>query len=105
VARILIVDPHPDVCTLLELVVRRLQHEPVEYVAGGADAMAVDAAVIEPAGDGVRVARLLRDAGIPVLFASIFAPTAEVMELEPSAYLVKPFRLRELESVLARALA
>jgi DNA-binding response OmpR family regulator len=104
VARILIVDPHPDICALLELVVRRLRHEPVTYGAATIDQAVVDAAVVEPAGSGLAIARRLRDAGVPLLFASIFAPTLELMELEPFAYLVKPFRLHELESALARLL-
>ena len=49
VARVLICEPHDDIGALLELVVRRLGHEPVAYDDGGAaDLSAFDAAVIEP---------------------------------------------------------
>jgi CheY-like chemotaxis protein len=105
VARILICEPHDDISALLELVVRRLGHEPVSCSAG-AVASEVDAAVIEPGEeDGLRLAHRLRAAGIPVLFASIYPADPDVLALEPAAYLVKPFPLYALERALARALA
>jgi len=105
VAKILIVEPHADIRSLLELVVRRLGHEPVLH-AGGLEPPDVDAAVIEPGdGPGLRLARLLKAAGVPLLFTSIFPADREMLELEPSAYLVKPFPLYALEAALAVALA
>jgi CheY-like chemotaxis protein len=106
VARVLISEPHDDICALLELVVRRLGHEPVTYAGGDLDHIGVDAAVIEPGvEDGLRVARLLREQNVPVLFTSIYPADAEMLELSPAAYLVKPFPLFALERALAGALA
>jgi CheY-like chemotaxis protein len=105
VARILICEPHSDISALLELVVRRLGHEPVTYGVG--DSLAgVDAAVIEPGEtDGLRVARELRERDVPVLFTSIYSADDAVLELHPSAYLIKPFPLYALERALVEALA
>src|SRR5262245_45082483 len=47
VARILIVEPHADLRTLLDLVVRRLGHEPVVQGPGEDDPADLDAGVIE----------------------------------------------------------
>jgi two-component SAPR family response regulator len=41
---------------------------------------------------------------VPVLFTSIHPATDELLELAPSAYLVKPFPLDSLERALAQAL-
>jgi DNA-binding response OmpR family regulator len=104
VARILIVEPHADIRALLELVVRRLGHEPVLHPDG--DAGTVDAAVIEPGeAPGLQLAGRLRERGVPLLFASIFPADHEVLALEPCAYLVKPFPLYSLEAALTLALA
>lgn len=104
-ARILICEPHDDTIALLELVVRRLGHQPLVYVAGDPDALDVDAAVIEP-GDAacLQMARQLRVRGVPLLFTSIYPPEAETLELDPAAYLVKPFPLYALERALEEAL-
>jgi CheY-like chemotaxis protein len=104
-ARVLICEPHDDISALLELVVRRLGHEPVTHVPG-ARVPEVDAAVIEPGeGDGFVVARQLRDLEIPVLFTSIYPAEAESLDFAPAAYLVKPFPLYALERALGDALA
>jgi len=106
VARILICEPHEDIGALLELVVRRLGHEPVAFVGGEVDHIGIDAAVVEP-GDSaaLKVARNLRAKNVPVLFTSIYPPDDEVLALEPAAYLVKPFPLYALERALQQALA
>jgi CheY-like chemotaxis protein len=104
VANVLVCDPHDDISALLELVVRRLGHEPVTRPDG--PAARVDAAVIEPGDpEGLRVARELRAAGVPLLFTSIYPAERDVLELEPVAYLVKPFPLYALERALRDALA
>ena len=104
-ARILIVEPHADIRSLFEHVVRRAGHEPVVAELNGAGPPDVDAAVIEP-GDskGLAVARRLRELGRPVVFASIFPAEQEMLDLEPAAYFVKPFALAELEHALDDAL-
>lgn len=106
VARVLICEPHVDITALLELVVRRLGHEPVTHTGGPAPEVGIDAAVIEPGeGNGLQIARALRDQGVPVLFTSIYPPEAESLALAPAAYLVKPFPLYALERALEAALA
>lgn len=104
-ARVLICEPHDDIAALLELVVRRLGHEPVPYRGNGRDPSDVDAAVIEPGEpDGLRLARSLAASNIPVLFTSIFPADADLLALDPAAYLVKPFPLYALERALDAAL-
>ena len=105
-ARILIFEPHADISALLELVVRRLGHEPVvvDDLAEVTDDF--DAAVIEPGdGSGLPVARSLHERNVPVIFTSIFPADQELMALAPVRYLVKPFALFDLEKALGAALA
>ena len=102
-ARVLICEPHDDVRALLELVVRRLGHEPETYRGHAVEPLGVDAAVIEPGElDGLRLAETLRAQNVPVLFTSIYPATDELLELGPSAYLVKPFPLYALAQALGR---
>ena len=104
-ARVLICEPHDDISALLELVVRRLGHETIAYAGGDLDQIGVDAAVIEPGVEaGLRVARRLRAQNVPVLFTSIYPADADMLELSPAAYLVKPFPLYALERALGSAL-
>jgi CheY-like chemotaxis protein len=106
VARVLICEPHDDISALLELVVRRLGHEPVAFMGGDVEHIGVDAAVIEPGElSALEVARNLRARNVPVLFTSIYPPDANVLDLQPAAYLVKPFPLYALERALEAALA
>jgi CheY-like chemotaxis protein len=106
VARVLICEPHDDISALLELVVRRLGHEPVAFAGGDLEQVSVDAAVIEPGElSALEVARSLRSRNVPVLFTSIYPPGADALELKPAAYLVKPFPLYALERALQAALA
>jgi DNA-binding response OmpR family regulator len=108
VARVLICEPHDDIGALLELVVRRLGHEPATYddEGGAADLSGFDAAVIEPGDErGLRLAQALRATNVPVLFTSIYPAENDVLALEPAAYLVKPFPLYALERALVAALA
>ena len=105
-ARILIFEPHADISALLELVVRRLGHEPVVVEDVFADIGGIDAAVIEPGdGNGVPLARRLYDQATPVIFTSIFPADPELLALAPVSYLVKPFSLFELEAALNAALS
>jgi CheY-like chemotaxis protein len=106
VARVLICEPHDDISALLELVVRRLGHEPVAYAGGDVTHIGVDAAVVEPGEQvGLDLARGLRALDVPVLFTSIYPADDEVLQLRPAAYLVKPFPLYALERALQAALA
>lgn len=85
---------------------RRLGHEPLVYDGGDLEALTVDAAVIEPGeGAGLALARRLRRHGVPLLFISIFPADRDALDLQPAAYLVKPFPLYALENALEVAVA
>jgi DNA-binding response OmpR family regulator len=107
--RVLIGEPFPEVRVLLERAVSRLGHEPVPHHAGWdteGELPDVDVLVLEPAfEDGVALARALRRAkpDLPVICACSSAPDESVQELEPVAYLAKPFALSELERALKEA--
>ena len=106
VARVLISEPHPDCRALLELVVRRVGHDPLGQgeLADGDD---LGLLILEPeSADGVALARRLRRrlGGLPIICTSIRPPSAVTETLQPAAYLVKPFRLAELEAAVASAL-
>ena len=105
-ARVLISEPHPDCRTLIELVVRRAGHEPL-----GAGELAEGdepgALILEPASaDGLAIAHRLRNRleQLPLICTSVRPAGPGVESLRPAAYLVKPFRIAELESVLRAAL-
>ena len=99
--RVLISEPHADVAALLEIAVRRLGHEPVAHCGGIPAHAGLDAAVIEP-GDatGRLAAEVLAAHGVPLLFASIYPPSGDLLALEPVAWLVKPFPLATLGRAL-----
>ena len=105
VARILVVESHADLRTLLELVVRRLGHEPVVPRHGAEGPADLDAGVIEIGDDpGLLAARRLRELACPVVLMGDLPADDEVRALRPAVYLVKPFPLHRLERAL-RAVA
>jgi CheY-like chemotaxis protein len=104
VARVLICEPHPEVRELLSRVVVRLGHEPVADEAAVAP---VDAIVVESAhAPSVERAQAFRAANgdTPIVCASIDLPDADSRRLAPTAHLVKPFALPDLEAALKHAL-
>lgn len=104
VARVLICEPHPEVRDLLSRVVVRLGHEPV---LDDADLAPVDAIVLEPShAPSVERAQAFRavNGNTPIVCTSIELPDAGSRRLAPTAYLVKPFALPDLEAALSRAL-
>jgi DNA-binding response OmpR family regulator len=106
VARVLISEPHPDSRALFELVVRRTGHEPVG-LGELADREPPELMILEPAsGEALAIARQLRRRleDLPIICASIRPANGETAALRPAAYLVKPFRLAELEAALTSAL-
>lgn len=106
-ARILISEPHPDVRTLLEAVVRRAGHEPVGHGELTSDD-APELMILEPASaDGLAAAVRLRSRleDLPIICASMLPPSAETRALGPAAHLLKPFGLVELEAAISAALA
>jgi DNA-binding response OmpR family regulator len=107
VARILIHEPHPDVRILLAAVVRRAGHDPVGQGELASDD-APELMILEPASAdalaaAARLRRRLED--LPIICTSIEPPSHESKALGPVAYLLKPFRLVELEAAIGRALA
>jgi DNA-binding response OmpR family regulator len=111
VARVLISEPHPDCRALLELVVQRAGHDPIgQGELAGDDDLAL--LILEPASaEGLAIAHRLRHRleDLPIICTSVKPPDAAMETLRPAAYLVKPFRLSELDvamaSVLERAAA
>jgi DNA-binding response OmpR family regulator len=102
-SRILLVEPHPDIRSLLEIVIVRLGHEPVAHDGADDGIPDVDAAVVDPDGPGLVIARRLRARRVPAVFTSIFPPDRDMLGLDPVAYLVKPFPLYALEHALTAA--
>jgi hypothetical protein len=98
-AQILISEPHPDLRVLLEAVVKRTGHDPIgsgELANGDMPA----AMILEPgSAEGLAAAARLRGhfAELPIICTSIYPP--------PVVYLIKPYRLVELEAAIALALA
>jgi DNA-binding response OmpR family regulator len=105
-ARILLAEPDPSNRELLEAVVRDLGHEALHAWTDGAPP--VDAVILEPASpSAMRIARALRlaEPGLPVVCVSSRTATADALALDPSAYLVKPVALEELEAAVTDALS
>ena len=105
-ARILIYEPHPDVRVLLAAVVRRAGHDPVGQGELASDDTP-ELMILEPASaDGLAAAARLRRRleDLPIICTSIEPPSALTKALGPVAYLVKPFRLGDLEAALSDAL-
>ena len=106
-ARVLISEPHPDCRALLKLVVQRVGHDPVD----SGELFDVDdlgLMILEPASaEGLAAANRLRCRleHLPIICTSIRPPSAATETLLPAAYLVKPFRLTELEAAMRAALA
>jgi DNA-binding response OmpR family regulator len=103
---VLISEPHPDSRALFELVVRRAGHEPIGP-GELTDEELPELMILEPAsGEGLATARRLRRRleDLPIICTSIKPAGPAVEDLSPIAYLVKPFRLAELEAAVAAAL-
>jgi DNA-binding NarL/FixJ family response regulator len=104
-ATILLLEPHGDVRELFSAVARRLGHEPISRVTEEPPAVLV----VEPSAEReLRRARRLRERfpALAIVCASIHPQSRETREqLDPVAYLVKPFPLAELERALEAALA
>ena len=104
----MVAEPHVEVRELLEHVVARLGHDAVRLDDDEASVQTADAILMEPAfPPAVAFARRVRDAlpHVPIVCVSILPRTADAMALAPVAYLLKPFSLVELETVLQVALA
>jgi DNA-binding response OmpR family regulator len=106
-ARVLIGEPFPEVRQLLERAVDHLGHEPVAHQPGAAALPDVDVLVLESTLEGgLELVRALREENPDhtLICTCSETPGADVRELEPVAYLVKPFALADLERALTDAL-
>ena len=108
-ARVLVVEPYPEIRQLLQHIVAGLGFEPVLPDHAAPETLeAIDVLLLEPGlPGGVELATRLREAnlGLPILVVSIYPPTPEVTALAPVAYLVKPFALAELQHRIREAVA
>lgn len=95
-----IVDPNADAAHLWARVVARLGHVPV--TDGAHDLVLVDP-LTEQGLDAARAARGA-ESRRPLVCVSIYGDLPDALELEPDAYLVKPFPLADLAGVLGRLL-
>ena len=103
-ARVLILEPNPELRELFGHVVTRLGHEVVDR----GDAGSADVVILEPASDeelALAVSLLQERPEVGVICASIHTRDERVKALDPAAYLVKPFTIAQLESVLDGVLA
>ena len=103
-ARVAIGEPYAEV---RELLVRVVESAGWQAVVEPDEASDADALLVEP-GDArsFELARkLLRERpDLPVVCVSIYPAGPETASLSPSAYLVKPFSVGELQRALAEAL-
>ena len=98
---VLIAEPNEDIQELLEILVGR------RYRTLATDTFEldeVDMAVVDPTGHGgLELTRRLHQEGIPLVLISIYPPSADLLALDPIAYLEKPFTPRDLELALLLA--
>ena len=103
-ARVLVVESHPEVRDLLARITRRLGHDAV-FPGPGDDGVHVDAVLLEPAAEGaLETATPALRSGAALVCVSILPASRETLALTPVAYLQKPFSLVELERAILSAL-
>jgi CheY-like chemotaxis protein len=103
---VLISEPHLEVRELLARVVEAMGFEAAVDVPEQTDA--IDVLLIEPGSEQAlaRARRLRADRPeLPIVCVSIYPPQLESDLLYPSAYLIKPFSVAELQGVLRNAVA
>jgi CheY-like chemotaxis protein len=106
VATIAVLEPHGEVRELILRIVDRLGHTPVGVDRSGGETAPADVVLLEPAAPGaVETARGLAEGGAALVCVSILPPSEAAVELEPVAYLQKPFSVADLERAIAAALA
>jgi CheY-like chemotaxis protein len=105
-ATILVSEPHTEVRELLAHVIEAMGWKAPTSAATDADA--IDMLLVEPGWpEGLSLARRLRDErpDLPIVCLSIYPRELETELLLPTAYLVKPFSVTELQGALRNALA
>src|SRR5262245_22734817 len=105
-ATILVSEPHAEVRELVVHVIEAMGWDARTSTATDPDA--VDLLLVEPGWpDGLALAQRMRDArpDLPIVCLSIYPRELDVELLLPTAYLVKPFSVAELQGALRNALA
>jgi DNA-binding NtrC family response regulator len=106
-ARIYILEPEADVRELLVRVADRLGHEGRELEAAAIPEVSEgDVLVVEPSDPPSLASALAVHERVPnvrIICVSVYSSLPEAAELAPFAYVVKPFRLEELERALREA--
>jgi CheY-like chemotaxis protein len=105
-ARVLIVDPEPDLRLLAAEAVTELGHEAV-MLEEPVPQTEADVLMIAPCEDLRGVVERLREAchGLSVILVSVAGPGEDDRALAPAGYLAKPYTLEALDRALDRALA
>lgn len=104
--RILLLEPQPEIRELVTRVATRLGHKAFTTLTEDDDDF--DAVVLEPQSErGLALARKVRGRlpELPLICISVLPLTPELRDLEPDAFLMKPFSLSDLELALGRVLA
>lgn len=104
-ARVLIVDPEPDLRLLAADAVTELGHEAL--LEEPAPPAAADVLMIAPCEDMRSMVARLRASchGLSVILVSVGPPGDETNALHPEGFLAKPYTLKALDRALERALA
>jgi CheY-like chemotaxis protein len=107
-ARIYILEPEAKVRDLLVRVAERLGYEALEYdVSAPPEIVEGDVLVVEPS-DPPSLAAAVdvheRVPNVEIVCVSVYSSLPEEVALEPRAFVVKPFRLEELEQALREAI-
>lgn len=105
--RIYILEPEAEVRELLVRVADRLGHEGLELEAAGIPEVTEgDVLVVEPSDPPSLATALAVHKRVPdarIICVSVYSGIPEAEALAPFAYVVKPFRLEELERALREA--
>ena len=101
---VLIAEPHNEVRSLLVHIVERGGHRPL--LTAPADSAEIDAVIVEPGAPGTyELALRLRTARpeLPIICVSVYGREPRVDALRPSAFLLKPFAIGDLENAITAA--
>jgi CheY-like chemotaxis protein len=103
-ARVLIIEPEPDLRLLVQEAVRELGHEALLF-DGSASSSSVDVLLVAVFAGMTALVTRLRHAHAPlsVVCAGTMPAGQEVRALRPAAYLIKPYTLGDLERALIKA--